>query len=505
MAPLIPNPQKIKSFASEAIFEAWLAANHSRETELWLKIHKKDSGLSTVTYAQAVDVALCWGWIDGIRKAFDERSFLQRYTPRRSKSIWSQINRDHVARLIAAGRMTPHGQRQIDAAKADGRWEAAYAPIRSATEATLPEDLRAAIEASPEAREMLQTLGRTNLFALAFRTNNMKTPAGRAKKIAALVAMLARGETIVPGVIACILTSTFLGLSSGCAPEGPGPVQPSMTLTTTADEDAKGPVETATSSAGPPGKGADTGTADAGWVGEHPELRRLFTTEPACSRSEQFLRDMEGSATIHAYEVYSPGVAQEDIERRFRESAKELGYTVRESVAGRGFEDSAKGISAYLGDARLTVLLKVTGPLPRAAGTLAKAVGFATWPVLAALTDASWKHIRINRSAKGKSLDVEIEVGAKGHGDIDRWAQAHQLERSAEGWLQKWQSGPAPRAGIVFDFDASKAVTVGEHIGEELSGEACQDHPTRKAKVAPTKPSPGAPTDDQLMKQMMGN
>ncbi|WP_437585355.1 YdeI/OmpD-associated family protein [Sorangium sp. So ce1000] len=198
MAPIIPNPDKIKSFPTEAAFEAWMAENHARETELWLKIHKKDSGMPTVTYAQALDVALCWGWIDGIRKALDESSFLQRYTPRKARSVWSQINRDHVARLTAAGRMTPHGQRHVDAAKTDGRWQAAYAPMRSATEATLPEDLRAAIEANPRARETFQTLGRQNLFALAFRTNNMKTPAGRAKKIAALVAMLARGETIVP-------------------------------------------------------------------------------------------------------------------------------------------------------------------------------------------------------------------------------------------------------------------------------------------------------------------
>ena len=198
MAPIIPDPRKIKSFRTGTAFEAWLSANHARETELWLKIHKKDSGLPSVTYAQALEVALCWGWIDGIKKAFDERSFLQRFTPRKAKSVWSQINRDHVARLTAAGRMTPHGQRQVDAAKADGRWDAAYAPIRSATGATIPDDLRAAIEANPRARKTFRTLGRMNLFALAFRTNNMKTPAGRAKKIAALVAMLARGETIVP-------------------------------------------------------------------------------------------------------------------------------------------------------------------------------------------------------------------------------------------------------------------------------------------------------------------
>lgn len=198
MAPIIPDPEKIKSFATEAAFAAWMKANHARKTELWLKFHKKGSGLPTVTGAQALDVALCWGWIDGIRKSFDDRSFLQRYTPRRARSIWSQINRDHVARLTADGRMTPHGQRQVDAARADGRWDAAYAPIRSASAATIPEDLRAAIAANARARKTFRTLGRLNLFALAFRTNHMKTPAGRAKKIAALVAMLARGETIAP-------------------------------------------------------------------------------------------------------------------------------------------------------------------------------------------------------------------------------------------------------------------------------------------------------------------
>ncbi len=189
---------KTRTFRTAAAFETWLSANHDRETELWLKVHKKDSGLPSVTCPEALDVALCWGWIDGIRKSFDEQSFLQRYTPRRPKSIWSQINRDNVARLTAVGRMTTHGQRQVDAAKADGRWANAYAPIRSASQATIPDDLRAAIEANPRARKTFLTLGKLNLFALAFRTNNMRTPAGRAKKIDALVAMLARGETIAP-------------------------------------------------------------------------------------------------------------------------------------------------------------------------------------------------------------------------------------------------------------------------------------------------------------------
>ena len=198
MAPIVPNPRRIKSFRTAQAFEAWLSRHHDREPEIWLKIHKKGSGLPSVTPAEALDVVLCWGWIDGIRKGLDERSFLQRYTPRRPKSIWSQVNREHVARLMAAGRMTPHGLKPVDAAKADGRWAAAYAPIRSASAETIPADLHAAIEASPRARKTFRTLGRTNLFALTFRTNTMKTPAGRARKIAALVAMLERGETIVP-------------------------------------------------------------------------------------------------------------------------------------------------------------------------------------------------------------------------------------------------------------------------------------------------------------------
>jgi uncharacterized protein YdeI (YjbR/CyaY-like superfamily) len=197
MASVIPDPRRIKTFETEAAFEAWLAAHHDTETEIWIQIHKKSSGLRSVTPAQALDVALCWGWIDGLRKGFDERSFLQRYTPRRKKSPWSQINRENVARLAALGRVTPHGQRQVDAAKADGRWDAAYAPLRNTTAATVPQDLRAAIEANPRAKRTFRTLDKQNLFALAFRINAMKTEAGRKKKIAALVATLARGETIL--------------------------------------------------------------------------------------------------------------------------------------------------------------------------------------------------------------------------------------------------------------------------------------------------------------------
>lgn len=198
MAPLVPDPKRIRSFRDAKALEAWYAAHHDREPELWARIFKKGSGVATVTTAEALDVALCWGWIDGIRKSFDQASYVQRYTPRRPRSTWSQINRVHVARLVAAGRMTAHGQRQVDAAKADGRWDAAYAPMREASHATIPADLLAAIEASPRARRTFRGLGKRNLFSLAFRTNQMKTAAGRARKIATLVSMLARGEMIVP-------------------------------------------------------------------------------------------------------------------------------------------------------------------------------------------------------------------------------------------------------------------------------------------------------------------
>ena len=198
MAAVVPNRKYIKPFASSRALETWMRAHHAKAPELWLKIHKKGSGRASVTAAEALDVMLCWGWIDGIRKGFDEHSFLQRYTPRRAKSIWSQVNCEHVARLTKAGRMTPHGEAQIAAAKKDGRWDAAYAPIRSTSVDTMPPDLMKAIRANAKALKTFGTLNRANLFSLRFRTNHMKTVEGRAQKIAALVAMLARGATIIP-------------------------------------------------------------------------------------------------------------------------------------------------------------------------------------------------------------------------------------------------------------------------------------------------------------------
>ena len=198
MPPHIVNQDRVKPFATEAAFEEWLAANHASAKEVWIKIYKTGSGVPTITPVQATDVALCWGWIDGVRKSLDETSFLQRYMPRKAKSAWSQISRDNIARLTAAGRMTQHGQRHVDRATADGRLEAAPAPMLDATEATIPADLRVAISADQRAFETFKRLSRPNLSELASRTNSMKTAVGRAKKIADLVALLAAGETLVP-------------------------------------------------------------------------------------------------------------------------------------------------------------------------------------------------------------------------------------------------------------------------------------------------------------------
>jgi uncharacterized protein YdeI (YjbR/CyaY-like superfamily) len=198
MAPIIPRPDRIKPFRDAGAFERWLAANHDKAEELWIRIYKKDSGIASITALEAIDVVLCWGWIDGIKKGLDDVSFLQRYTPRRAKSVWSQVNRTNVARLVREGRMTPHGLAPVDAAKRDGRWEAAYAPIRDASAASIPKDLRDAIRANAKAERTFSTLNKMNLFALAYRTTAMRTAEGRARKIAALVAMLAKGETITP-------------------------------------------------------------------------------------------------------------------------------------------------------------------------------------------------------------------------------------------------------------------------------------------------------------------
>jgi uncharacterized protein YdeI (YjbR/CyaY-like superfamily) len=195
MAPVTVKPSKVKTFKDADAFYAWLAKRHAREDEVWIKIHKVGSGHKSITPAEAIDVVLCWGWIDGVRKSLDEKSYLQRYSPRTKKSIWSEINVKNVARLIREGRMTEHGLSQVEAAKADGRWQRAY---KSGQDMKIPPDLQCAIDAEPKARAMLAKLSAQNRFALAFRVHNMKTEAGRRKKIATFVAMLKRGETIHP-------------------------------------------------------------------------------------------------------------------------------------------------------------------------------------------------------------------------------------------------------------------------------------------------------------------
>ncbi len=189
------DPAKVFKFEDAQSFHQWLGANHRSQSEVWIKIHKVGSGLRSITPKEAIDVVLCWGWIDAIRKAYDGKSYLQRYTPRGSKSIWSQINVANVARLIDGGRMTAHGLKQVELAKADGRWDRAYASGRAMA---LPEDLLAAVATEPKARKTLAKLNAQNRFALAFRLHNMKTEAGRKKKIATFVQMLKSGETIYP-------------------------------------------------------------------------------------------------------------------------------------------------------------------------------------------------------------------------------------------------------------------------------------------------------------------
>lgn len=193
MPPVVVPPEALREFTDFQSFYDWLGKNHDSAPEVWIRIFKKGSGKPTITPVEAIDAILCWGWIDGIRKSWDDESFVQRYCPRRPKSVWSQVNRDNVARLTEAGLMTKHGQAQVDLAKHDGRWDAAYK-----TTMEPPEALLAAISANADAQKTYDRLTAQNRFALTFRVHNLKTEAGRKKKIASMVEMLARGETIYP-------------------------------------------------------------------------------------------------------------------------------------------------------------------------------------------------------------------------------------------------------------------------------------------------------------------
>ncbi len=194
MASVRVDPKKVHTFVDEASFDAWLGKHWNEETEIWIKIYKVRSGVRSITPAQAIDVVLCWGWIDGIRKGLDDESFLQRYSPRTKKGVWSQVNVANVERLTKAGKMRPSGLAQVEAAKADGRWAQAYNMTKTKT----PDDLLAAIRAEPKALATYETLSAQNRFSLTFRTMNMKTEEGRKKKIAGFVEMLKNGKTIHP-------------------------------------------------------------------------------------------------------------------------------------------------------------------------------------------------------------------------------------------------------------------------------------------------------------------
>ena len=174
----------------------WLAANHTRTDGVWLKFAKKGSPNRTVNYGEALEEALCFGWIDGQVKRFDEHFYLQRFTPRRRRSKWSQINRASATRLIEAGRMQPSGLAQIEAAKADGRWEAAY-PAQS--QATVPADFQRALDASPKAREFFETLTGTARYSFLFRLHDVADPRRRAQRITDYIGLLASRKTLQDG------------------------------------------------------------------------------------------------------------------------------------------------------------------------------------------------------------------------------------------------------------------------------------------------------------------
>ena len=181
----------IKTFASQEAWRAWLHDHCTDQAGLWLKMAKKASGIPTVTYAEALDVALCYGWIDGQKKSFDESYFLQRFTPRRARSIWSQINRDKVADLIRRGLMQPSGLVEIERAKADGRWDAAYASPRNTV---APDDLLAALAARPEALAFFESLNKTSRYTIVAQIQGARRPETRAARIVKFVAMCERGE-----------------------------------------------------------------------------------------------------------------------------------------------------------------------------------------------------------------------------------------------------------------------------------------------------------------------
>ncbi|GGW50704.1 YdeI/OmpD-associated family protein [Streptomyces galilaeus] len=194
-AARVTQDLEIFAFESAEAFQAWLGENHAVSPGIWLKLRKKGPGIAALDYPQALDVALCYGWIDGQKAKFDDEWWLQRFTPRTPRSKWSKINRDKVAALVEQGRMRPPGQAEVDRAKADGRWEAAYAGAKTAT---VPDDLAAALTADPAAAKSFETLDRQNRYAILYRIQDAKKPETRARRIEKYVAMLAKGEKLHP-------------------------------------------------------------------------------------------------------------------------------------------------------------------------------------------------------------------------------------------------------------------------------------------------------------------
>ncbi|HWC09616.1 MAG TPA: YdeI/OmpD-associated family protein [Acidimicrobiales bacterium] len=190
-----PLTDPVIAFESQAAWEAWLARHHATANGVWVKIAKKASGIPTVTHAEALEAALCYGWIDGQRNRLDDRWFLQRFTPRRSRSKWSKINRAKAEELIRERRMQPAGLREVERARADGRWDAAYdAP----STATVPDDLQRALDDNPAAAAFFATLNRQNRFAILYQVQDAKRPETRARRIERFVAMLSEGTKPYP-------------------------------------------------------------------------------------------------------------------------------------------------------------------------------------------------------------------------------------------------------------------------------------------------------------------
>lgn len=187
------NPSRL--FKSKRDWAAWLDKNHRKHPGLWLRIAKKDSGLQSVTYQEALEAAICYGWIDGQKRPEDDKAWLQRFVPRSSKSIWSKINREKALALIKSGEMKPAGLEAIENAKKNSRWEFAYA---SQSKASIPPDLQKALDASPKAKAFFATLDSANRYTILFRTQNVKKAETRAKKIEQYIAMLERKEVIHP-------------------------------------------------------------------------------------------------------------------------------------------------------------------------------------------------------------------------------------------------------------------------------------------------------------------